>query len=94
MELAFGKKKKKKKKEIEALSCACAFGMKSKTNFSWMGRENKYSKQHKPMKPILMIFYEWTACTNESFLLKLAGWLLVFQILLFSSSGTIVANFF
>ena len=83
-----------KKKEIEALSCACAFGMKSKTNFSWMGRENKYSKQHKPMKPILMIFYEWTACTNESFLLKLAGWLLVFQILLFSSSGTIVANFF
>lgn len=93
MELAFGKKKEGKK-EIEALSCACAFGMKSKTNFSWMGRENKYSKQHKPMKPILMIFYEWTACTNESFLLKLAGWLLVFQILLFSSSGTIVANFF
>lgn len=75
-------------KKIEALTSSCAFGMKFKTHFSWMRRENKYiQQQFSPKRPIgflLLIFLgaHYIYETNHSYKNWLDG-CFFFQILLF-----------
>lgn len=85
-----------KSKKIKALTSTCAFGMKSKTHFSWMGRENKCSQQQlnpkKSMEVFLFIFL-WADCIqemNNCF----ENWMDVCCFFRFCSSDTIVANTF